>query len=175
MTTRRLAMIAAALEATAGFALIAIPGVVVRLLIGASISSGGIAVGRVGGFGLLSLGLACWPAGNVATAQAISALFTYNLLSSLYIAYLSVRGGFDGYLLWPAVVLHGMLALLLAHPAYETARRQWLGIHFPKITIQIASETVSSPRDMAETARAIQARSQSRESADRDRIKEIKR
>jgi hypothetical protein len=146
-----LAMMAAALEVAAGSALIANPSFVAHLLIGASLSSGGIAVGRVGGFGLLSLGLACWPSTDVVTAQVTSGLFTYNLLSSLYIGYLSVFGGFEGYLLWPACVLHALLALLLAGPAYEAVRREWLGVPFPTVTIQIASEKVLSPKEKART------------------------
>jgi hypothetical protein len=94
VTTRILAMMAAALEVTAGSSLIANPGFVAHWLIGASLSSGGSAVGRVGGFGLLSLGLACWPDTHVVTAQATSGLFTYNLLSALYVAYLSIVGRF---------------------------------------------------------------------------------
>jgi hypothetical protein len=124
MTTRSLVTIAAAIEATTGSALIANPSFVVHLLIGASLSGGGIAVGRVGGFGLLSLGLACWPSGEVVTARATSALFTYNLLAAFYIGYLGVSGGFTGYLLWPACVLHALLAILLAHPAYQAVRRE---------------------------------------------------
>jgi len=119
--------IAAAVEVTAGLALIVTPTLVVHLLVGASLSSGGIAVGRVGGFGLLSLGLACWPSADAVTARATSALFTYNLLSSVYIAYLSVVGGFVGYLLWPACALHAFLALLLARPAYFAVRAEWFG------------------------------------------------
>ena len=131
---RILAMMAAALAVTAGCALIASPGLVVHLLIGAGLSRGGVAVGRVGGFGLLSLGLACWPTGGVVSVRATSALFTYNLLSALYVAYLSVVGGFVGYLLWPACALHALLALLLAHPAYMAVRREWLGVQFPRIS-----------------------------------------
>jgi len=132
MTARRLAVIAAAVEVTAGFALIVNPTFVVRLLVGASLSRGGIAVGRVGGFGLLSLGMACWPSGDLATTRSTTALFNYNLLSTLYIAYLSVVGGFFGYLLWPACALHGLLALLLARPAYDAVRREWLSVHRPE-------------------------------------------
>src|SRR5277367_2209495 len=127
VTTRMLEKTAAAVEVTAGLALIADPAFVVRLLIGASLASGGMAVGRVGGFGLLSLGLACWPSGAVVTARATVALFTYNLLSSLYIAYLSVVGVFVGYLLWPACALHGFLAFLLVHLTYIAVRAEWLG------------------------------------------------
>jgi hypothetical protein len=132
MTTRTVAAIAAVVEMTAGFALIANPSFVVHLLIGAPLSDGGIAIGRVGGFGLLSLGLACWPSGAVVSAQAALALFTYNLLAALYIGSLRVVGGFAGYLLWPACVLHGVLALLLARSAYLAVRREWFGVQFPK-------------------------------------------
>jgi hypothetical protein len=106
--------IAAAIEAATGAALIAAPHLVVRLLIGASLSAGGIAIGRVCGFALLSLGLACRPSRTVITAQVVSALLTYNLPTALYLGYLGVMAGFSGYLLWPACVLHALLALLLA-------------------------------------------------------------
>jgi hypothetical protein len=117
----------AAIEATTGLALIADPALVARLLIGASLSSGGMAVGRLGGFGLLSLGLACWSSGAVVNARVTGSLFIYNLLAALYIAYLGVVGGFVGYLLWPACALHAFLALMLARPTYIAVRAQSLG------------------------------------------------
>jgi hypothetical protein len=120
MTIRTLVLLSAAIEAATGVALIADPGVVAHVLLGADLSGAGIAVGRVGGFGLLSLGLACWPSGNNATAHAIRALFAYNLLAALYLGYLRVGGGFDGFLLWPACAFHAVLTLLFARPAYET-------------------------------------------------------
>jgi hypothetical protein len=124
MTARRVTIIAAAIEAATGAALIADPGLVVRLLIGVSLSDGGFAIGRVCGFALLSLGMACWPNGAVVTAQVASALLTYNLLTALYLEYLGAGGSFTGYLLWPACVLHALLALLLTRPAYEAVRRR---------------------------------------------------
>ena len=133
MTTRRLAMIAAAVEVTAGLALIASPTLFVQLLLRANLTDEGIAVGRVGGFGLLSLGLACWPGSDILNPQSVSALFTYNILGALYIGYLGISRAFVGFLLWPACVLHALLALLLAHPAYDAVRRERLGIQFPKI------------------------------------------
>jgi hypothetical protein len=133
MTTRTVAAIAAVVEMTAGLALIANPSFVVYLLIGTTLSDGGVAIGRVGGFGLLSLGVACWPNGAVVSVQAILGLFTYNLLAALYIGSLGVVGGFAGYLLWPACVLHAVLALLLARPAFQGVRREWFGVHLPKI------------------------------------------
>jgi hypothetical protein len=122
MTTKTLAVLSAALEAATGVALIADPGFVVHVLLGAGLSDSGIAVARVGGFGLLSLGIACWPSGDDAAAPTIRALFTYNLLAGIYLGYLRVGGGFVSYLLWPACVLHVVLALLLARPAYNSVR-----------------------------------------------------
>jgi hypothetical protein len=113
VTAGRVVAIAAAIEAATGAALIADPSVVVRLLIGASLSGGGVPIGRVCGFALLSLGLACRPSRTVVTAHVASALLTYNLLTALYLGYLGVMAGFSGYLLWPACVLHALLALLL--------------------------------------------------------------
>jgi hypothetical protein len=124
MTTRMLVALSSAIEAATGVALIADPTFVVRVLLGAGLSGAGIAVGGVGGLGLLSLGLACWPGGDDATAQATRALFTYNLLAAVYLGYLRVGGGFDSYLLWPACALHALLAVLLARPVYEGVRQQ---------------------------------------------------
>jgi hypothetical protein len=114
MTIRTLVVLAAALEVSTGVALIANPHLVVDLLLGAELSGGGIAVGRVAGLGLLSLGLACWPGRDGATAQATKVLFAYDLLVAVYLGYLGVDGGFAGHLLWPAVALHAFLTLLLA-------------------------------------------------------------
>jgi hypothetical protein len=124
MKTRTLLKLSVGLEAATGLALIALPEVVARVLLGAGLSASGIAVARVAGFGLLSLGLACWPGGDDATPQAIRALFTYNLLAALYLGYLRVGGGFDGLLLLPASILHAVLTLLMARPAYEAVRRR---------------------------------------------------
>jgi hypothetical protein len=128
MMARTVVLAAAMVEITAGAALIASPTFVVRLLIGTTLSDGGIAIGRVGGFGLLSLGLACWPSGAVVSVQATLGLFTYNLLAALYIGSLGLVGGFTGYLLWPACALHALLAFLLARPAFQAVRREWFGV-----------------------------------------------
>ena len=114
-------MMSAMVEGATGIGLIAGPDLVVHLLVGGSLSMGGVAVGRVGGFGLLSLALACWPSRNLVPAQATVALFTYNLLAASYLGYLGVRGHV-GYLLWPAGALHTLLTLLLSSPAYVAFR-----------------------------------------------------
>jgi hypothetical protein len=109
----------AIIEAATGLALMAAPSIVVRLLLGGEISGASIPLGRVAGFGLLSLGMACWPGrdptGN--TASALRAMLTYNSLATIYLFRLGIGGEWVGPLLWPAVALHGILSLLLA--------RQW--------------------------------------------------
>jgi hypothetical protein len=41
-------------------------------------------------------------------------MLIYTAVVALYLAYVSIIGGFTGILLWPAVVLHVILAALLA-------------------------------------------------------------
>ncbi len=107
-------MVSAAIEAATGVALIAVPDLVARVLLGAGLSVSGVAVARVAGFGLLALGIACWPGGDDATPRTTRALFVYNLLAGLYLGYLRVGGGFAGLLLWPACALHVVLGVLFA-------------------------------------------------------------
>jgi hypothetical protein len=118
----RLITLTALIETAAGLALIIVPSVVVRLLLGAEISGAGIPLGRVAGFGLLSLGIAYWPNRDFTCkiTPAVWAMLTYNSLTTLYLLCLGIGGEFIGPLLWPAMVLHGNLSLLLA-------RQWWLG------------------------------------------------
>jgi hypothetical protein len=116
---KRLLPFTAIIESATGLALMTVPSLSARLLLGSEISGASIPVGRVAGCGLLSLGIACWPgrdpAGN--TAPALRAMLTYNILATLYLLYLGIEGQWVGPLLWPAVVLHLILSLLLL--------RQW--------------------------------------------------
>jgi hypothetical protein len=69
----------AIIEAVTGLALMAVPCGVVRLLLGGEISGASIALGRVAGFGLLSLGNACWPRRD-ATGDPAAALIEISSL-----------------------------------------------------------------------------------------------
>lgn len=113
MDTKILVRISATIEAVTGLAFILSPSLIVRLLLGADLSAVGVAVGRVCGFGLLSLAIACWPGKGDASPQAIRALFTYNLLASVYLAYLRFGGGFVSYILLPACGLHALITVLM--------------------------------------------------------------
>ena len=111
---------AALAEAATGVALVVAPSLVARLLLGTELSGVAVAVGRVAGISLLSLGFACWP-GKQATSAALCGMATYGLLISLYLSFLGIRGEWVGPLLWPAVALHAVLTLLLAR-AWLSAR-----------------------------------------------------
>ena len=122
MTTKALVRLSSAIELVTGIGLIADPGLVFRLLLGADLSTGG-PLGRLAGFALLSFALACWPRGENVPQQIVQALFLYNLLAGLYLGYLKVGGVFDTYLLVAASILHVGLALLMARPVFQGAGR----------------------------------------------------
>jgi hypothetical protein len=118
MTTKALIALAAMVEAAAGLALIIHPALVVQLLLGGDISGAGLALGRVAGIGLLSLGVACRPSAE-ATLPALRGLLTYNLLVAAYLAYLWLAGGLVGKLLLPAAALHALFTFLLARAWFK--------------------------------------------------------
>ena len=103
--------VAAISEAATGLALLAYPSIVVRLLLGAEIVGIGEVVSRFGGIGLIGLGVACWPNGSA--RQALHGMLTYGTLAALYLVYVGVRGQGVGVLLWPAVLVHVVLVILL--------------------------------------------------------------
>ena len=102
--------VAAVSEAATGLALLAYPRIVVRLLLGAEIGGIGDVVSRFGGIGLIGLGVACWPSGS--SRQPLDGMLTYGTLAALYLAYIGISQG-AGVLLWPAVVVHALLIILL--------------------------------------------------------------
>ena len=102
-------------EVGTGLALLIDPRFVVRLLVGAKTPVEEIPMGRLPAIAILALGLACWPSGQNARAgsPAFRGMLVYNALIALFLAYLFVVGHLGGVLLWPAVVLHAVVALLL--------------------------------------------------------------
>jgi len=105
--------VAAASEAATGLALLAYPPIVVRLLLGGEIIGVGDVVSRFAGIALIGLGVACWPNGS--DRQPLHGMLTYSILTTLFLAYVGVRGQGVGVLLWPAVVIHAILIILLLH------------------------------------------------------------
>ncbi len=116
---KTLLTISASLELATGVAVIAAPNLVVRVLFSADLTPGGEAVGRVGGCGLLSLAIACWPRSTGDHSQPIKALLLYNLAAACYLGYLGITGEFGSPFLLPVAALHGALGVLFLRSAYS--------------------------------------------------------
>jgi hypothetical protein len=115
--------LAAAIEAVTGVALIIDPQVASRLLLGADLAGAGVAVARVAGIALLSLGLVCWMSRQDASKTAVlAAMLTYNLLVTAYLIYLGFGVKLAGILLWPAVGIHAVLTLGSAYVWFSDQR-----------------------------------------------------
>jgi hypothetical protein len=106
--------VAAVLEAATGMALLIVPSLVGGLLFGEELTSGVMPVARVLGIALIALGVGCWPG-----STALCGMLTYSALATVYLTYLGLVGGFTGLLLWPAVVLHAVLTVLLARAWFK--------------------------------------------------------
>jgi hypothetical protein len=100
-------VLAAVSEAATGVALLIVPSLVGRLLLGEELTGIAIPVARVAGIALIALGVACWP------GTPLVGMLTYSAAVMLYLAYVGFAGGLIGILLWPAVVLRMILTALL--------------------------------------------------------------
>ena len=116
---RRVLFLTAVLELGTGAALIADPGLVVRLLLGADLAGAGVAAARCFGVALLALAVACWPAPSTAPGgrAGFRGMLAYNALIALYLVELGTVGKMTGTLLWPAAILHALAALALVWAA----------------------------------------------------------
>ena len=104
---KRALVLAAVGEATTGLALLVAPSIIGKLLLGEELTGVAVPVARVAGIALIGLGVACWP------GTPILGMLTYGAAVAVYLAYLGLAGGLGGILLWPAVALHVVLAILL--------------------------------------------------------------
>ena len=90
---------------------------------GGDLAVAGIAVGRVAGIALLSLGLGCWLSRrDFKKTPALAAMLSYNLLVTTYLTYLGLGGELVGVLLWPAIALHAVLTFLFGYARFNSRR-----------------------------------------------------
>jgi hypothetical protein len=111
----RLVLLVASVEAVAGLVLIIAPALFAWLIFGGEFSQIGIALARLAGFALVTIALMCWPsrATPAPPASVVRALVVYNCLAAIYLAYVGIGPKLTGLLLWPAVALHAIFAILL--------------------------------------------------------------
>ena len=113
---RKVLTFAAVFEAATGLALLIVPSLVGRLLLGAELTDA-IPVARVAGIALIALGVCCWPG-----STALGGMLTYSAGVTVYLAYIGFSGKWAGELLWPAVALHGILTVLLARAWFQSRK-----------------------------------------------------
>ncbi len=113
---RRILVFTVVVELGTGVLLAADPGIIVRLLLGGEPVGIGIVAARCFGLALLALVSACWPSRDPRTnvRAAVRGMWVYNTLIALYLIELGAVGRMAGVLLWPAAILHGLVALALA-------------------------------------------------------------
>jgi len=123
---KTLLQVSAAVEVGAGAALALVPTAVVGLLIGGSVDSPtALAVTRLAGAALLTLGLVCWFASRDSESRAaigvVTAMSFYNAAAAGVLLYARFGAELSGLGLWPAIVLHAALAAWCLAGARRTA------------------------------------------------------
>jgi len=108
--------VTAIIEVGAGLALGCCPSAAVALLLGSPLDTpAAVTIGRLAGAALLALGIACWLGRDDAQSRAarglVAAMVVYNLGAVVLFTFAGVGLGLRGVLLWPAVVLHTMMAV----------------------------------------------------------------
>ncbi len=104
----------AVIESGAGLALLCFPSATVVLLVGAPLETpAALTAARVGGAGLLTLGVACWLARGDTPSRAarglVAAMVLYNLGVVVILGAAGIRAQPVGVALWPAVALHAAM------------------------------------------------------------------
>lgn len=113
---KALHIIMALVEAATGLALLIAPSLVIALLFATSLDTPtGLAVGRVAGAALFSLGIAFWFARNDGQSPSafglLIAMLFYNSAAFVILALAGAVSGLQGIALWPAVFFHAAMAV----------------------------------------------------------------
>ncbi len=116
---KQVLVLAALGELATGAALLTVPSLVGRLLLGADLVGVAVPVARVTGLALIALGISCWPG-----VPPVRGMLSYSATVTLYLAYIGWVGGFTGVLLWPAVVMHVILTALLVRTSLDRRRQR---------------------------------------------------
>jgi hypothetical protein len=106
-------VLSAVLEATAGLALLLSPTLVITLLLDGPVTHAAVAIGRLAGAALLSLGVACWwaraDAGSAASRALVAGMSVYNVVVIAVV----LTGSFGSPrrpILWLATLVHAAMA-----------------------------------------------------------------
>jgi hypothetical protein len=108
--------VTAIIELGAGLALLSFPSTTTVVLLGSPLNTSvALTLARVCGAALLSLGIACWLARgdtqNRAARGLVAAMLLYNVAVAVTLTFAGLGCGLHGVALWPAVVLHSVMAI----------------------------------------------------------------
>ena len=107
--------VSAIVELATGCALLATPSVVIQVLIGSPSNQVGWIVARILGGALLALGVAGMLTRGESPERGVALAFiVYDTSTAVVLAWAGAAGAADGWLLWPVVGLHAILAVALA-------------------------------------------------------------
>jgi hypothetical protein len=123
MLQRFVAMAAAWLEIVVGASLVVVPDVLCVLLFATKPEGIGVPLARFAGFGLLALGIACLPSTATASRRGVVGLFVFNGGVTILFAWVGVVTTVHGFLLWPVVILHAVIATSLVPQLLTTKTR----------------------------------------------------
>jgi hypothetical protein len=113
---KKLLIITALGEGAFGLLLLVYPPIALHALFGVEILDvDGLSVimSRIAGVAIIGLGVACWPSRTGESRQQFYGMLAYSILVMLYLLRIGVRGVLVGPFLWPAVIVHLVLIVLL--------------------------------------------------------------
>ena len=115
MRSTALMTVTAFVETATGLLLLIWPALIFALLFGwRQVAPDTLLIGRVAGAGVISIGVASWPARRDTRTPGelgvLAGVLTYNVLAALLLAFAGAGLKMAGVLLWPAVVYHVALA-----------------------------------------------------------------
>ena len=112
---------ASGLEVLTGAGLVLAPSLLARLLFGSDLNAAGEATARIAGVVMLCLATGCWPRAVGGEAHVLAPLMALSWLAAAFLIVTGLIGTTVGIFLWPAAVLHLILAVLLTR-AWMKAR-----------------------------------------------------
>ena len=110
MNARMLFNTSAAIEFLTGIGIFIAPAFAAGLLPGDGLNESGLAVTRILGIGLLSLGVSTWELADLPVRNTTRiGLTTYTLGAAAFLAVIGLSGATIGTMLWPAFGLHALI------------------------------------------------------------------
>ncbi len=120
MLQRSTVIAAAWLEIVVGVICVALPNLICVLLFAERPEGVAILLARFAGLGLIGLGIASLPSATKVSRRSVVGLLVFNVGVTALFCWIGIATSFHGILLWPVVILHGVIATALLPQAMTT-------------------------------------------------------